>query len=100
MNNTHFVHLPEIGGPDALAPRPFFPSQWLSYALGLIVVYPFLIASLRFRRLRQLHRKYPYTRETLGKMTDDEAFEIQKVVATLEFPLLFARSLQSALFKV
>lgn len=36
----------------------------------------------------------------MSKMTDEEAFQIQKQVAQLEFPLMFIKSLQFALFRV
>ncbi|KAJ5682260.1 hypothetical protein N7462_005425 [Penicillium macrosclerotiorum] len=76
------------------------PNQWIPYALGLLLGYPLLTRSLRYQRLRQLYRKYPYTtRESMAKMTDDEAFEIQKSVAQLEFPFMFVKSLQFALFR-
>lgn len=77
------------------------PRQWLPYALGLLLGYPILASSLRYRRLRNMHKKYPYaTREDMAKMTDDHAFEIQKTIAQLEFPFMFIKSLQFALFRV
>lgn len=77
------------------------PRQWLLYALGLLLGYPILTSCLRYRRLRNLHTKYPYaTREDMAKMTDDHAFEIQKTVAQLEFPFMFIKALQFALFRV
>lgn len=77
------------------------PQQWLPYALGLMLSYPLLTSSLRFRRLRKLHQQYNYpTRESMAKMTDEEAFQIQKTVAQLEFPSMFIKSLQFALFRV
>jgi hypothetical protein len=36
----------------------------------------------------------------MAKMTDDHAFQIQKTVAQLEFPFIFIKSLQFALFRV
>ncbi|KAJ5096468.1 hypothetical protein NUU61_005824 [Penicillium alfredii] len=72
----------------------------LPYALGLLFVYPVVTTSLRFRRRHQLHQQYPYpTRESLARMTDEDAFEIQKTVAQLEFPFMFIKSLQFALFR-
>lgn len=77
------------------------PEQWLPYALGLLVGYPILTNTLRYGRLRKLQKKFNYpTRESLAKMTDDEAFEIQKAVGQLEFPFIFMKSLQFALFRV
>jgi hypothetical protein len=77
------------------------PRQWLPYALGLLVGYPLLTSGLRYQRLRNMYKKYPYvTREDMAKMTDEHAFEIQKAVAQLEFPFMFIKALQFALFRV
>lgn len=77
------------------------PQQWLPYALGLAASYPLLTNALRYQRLRRLHKQYNYpTRESMAKMTDEEAFQIQKTVAQLEFPFMFIKSLQFALFRV
>lgn len=77
------------------------PRQWLPYALGLLLGYPLLTGSLRYQRVRNMYKKYPYaTREDMANMTDDHAFEIQKAVAQLEFPFMFVKSLQFALFRV
>lgn len=73
--------------------------QWLPYAVGLALGYPLLTNSLRYRRLHKLHKQYP-TRESMSKMTDEDAFQIQKAVAQLEFPFMFIKSLQFALFRV
>jgi hypothetical protein len=77
------------------------PRQWIPYALPLLLGYPLIARMLRYRRLRQLHRDYPYkTRADMAKMTDEHAFQIQKAVAQLEFPFIFIKSLQFALFRV
>lgn len=77
------------------------PQQWLPYALGFAAGYPLLTYSLRYQRLRKLHKQYHYpTRESMSQMTDEEAFQIQKAVAQLEFPFMFIKSLQFALFRV
>lgn len=77
------------------------PQQWLPYALALILGYPLLIRILRYQRRDSLHEKYNYpTRESMAKMTDEEAYQIQKQVAQLEFPFMFIKSLQFALFRV
>lgn len=76
-------------------------SQILPYVAGLLLAWPVVTMSLRFYRLRKLHEKYGYhTRESLAKMTDQDAFEIQRQVAQLEFPFMFIKSLQFALFRV
>lgn len=75
--------------------------QLLPYAAGLLLAWPVITISLRFQRLRQMHKKYDYpTRESMATMTDDDAFNIQKNVAQLEFPFMFTKSLQFALFRV
>ncbi|KAJ6143810.1 hypothetical protein N7471_003263 [Penicillium samsonianum] len=74
--------------------------QLLPYAVGLLVAWPVVTTTLRFQRLRKLHKQYAYpTRESMSKMTDEEAFQIQKQVAQLEFPFIFIKSLQFALFR-
>lgn len=71
------------------------------YILAGLAAYPVLCSCLRFRRMRSLHRKYNFpTRESLARMTDDEACEIQKVLLQLEFPFFFVKALQFALFRV
>lgn len=77
------------------------PRQWLPYALGLLVGYPLLTRGLRYQRVRNMYKKYPYaTREDMANMTDNHAYEIQKAVAQLEFPFMFIKALQFALFRV
>lgn len=77
-------------------------SRILPYIIPVLLAYPLLISLLRFRRLHQLHEKYSKysTRESLTQMTDDEAFEIQKQLAQLEFPFIYKKALQFALFRV
>ncbi|KAJ5135199.1 uncharacterized protein N7515_004477 [Penicillium bovifimosum] len=75
-------------------------SELAPYAAGLLLAWPVLAMSLRYRRMRKLQKKYKYpTRESLSKMTDQEAYEIQKEVAQLEFPFMFVKALQFALFR-
>lgn len=77
------------------------PQQWIPYALGLLFGYPLLTGSFRYRRRNKLQKQYNYpTRESMAAMTDEEAFQIQKTVAQLEFPFMFIKSLQFALFRV
>ncbi|KAJ9316910.1 hypothetical protein DTO271D3_2649 [Paecilomyces variotii] len=76
------------------------PRQLLSYTLVGLVIYPTIVSLLRFRRLRKLHRRYHYpTRESMARMTDNEAWEIQKVISELEFPFMYIKALQFALFR-
>lgn len=77
------------------------PRQLLSYTLVGLVIYPTIVSLLRFCRLRKLHRRYHYpTRESMARMTDNEAWEIQKVISELEFPFMYIKALQFALFRV
>lgn len=82
-------------------PLDITSSQLLSYGFLIVAAYPVLVSFLRFRRLKSLHKKYNYpTRASLSRMTDDEAWEIQKAMLELEFPFIFVKALQFALFRV
>lgn len=74
----------------------------LTYTVPLLLAYPVLVSLLRFRRLQQLQKKYKKyaTRESMSEMTDDDAFEIQKQMIQLEFPFIYIKALQFALFRV
>lgn len=77
------------------------PRQWLPYAIALVVGYPLLARSLRYRRVNKTLKKYNYpTRESMAKMTDEEAYQIQKQLGSFEFPFMFLKALQFALFRV
>ena len=77
------------------------PGQLLPYVLAILVAYPFLVSLLRFRRVQWVHQKFKFpNRASLAKMTDDEAWEIQKVLLQLEFPFIYIKALQFALFRV
>ncbi|GLI82072.1 hypothetical protein PoHVEF18_010473 [Penicillium ochrochloron] len=76
------------------------PEQCMLYSLVGLGSYLALASTLRFQRRRNLHRKYPYiTRESMGKMTDQDAFTIQKTILQMEFPFIVLKSLQFALFR-
>jgi hypothetical protein len=67
----------------------------------LLILYLPLVRLLRFRRIEQLKKHYNYsTRAALAKMTDFEAWEIQRAMSQMEFPFTFQLSLQFALFRV
>lgn len=67
----------------------------------LVSAYLGLVQILRFRRLRELQANFRYpTRESYAKMTDDDAWRIQREMGMLEFPFIFYKSIQFALFKV
>lgn len=70
-------------------------------AIPLLLAYPLLTSLLRFHRHHNLHKHYHFpTRESFSRMTDDQAWEIQKVLAQLEFPFIYIKALQFALFRV
>lgn len=77
--------------------------QILTYVvLPVLAAYPVLTSLLRFRRVRKLQQQYSQysTRESFSRMTDRDAWEIQKVIAQLEFPFMYVKALQFALFRV
>jgi hypothetical protein len=78
------------------------PQQQLLFVLLGLATYLSLVSSLRFQRRRSLQKKYSYyaTRESMGKMTDQDAWAIQKTIMQTEFPFIVLKSLQFALFRV
>lgn len=73
----------------------------LAYGLSIIAAYPVLVSLLRFQRLRSLHSRYNFpTRASMASMTLQQAWEIQKTMAQLEFPFIYIKALQFALFRV
>lgn len=73
----------------------------LAYGLSLVAAYPIIVSLLRFRRLKSLHARYYFpTRASLANMTLQQAWEIQKEMAQLEFPMMYLKALQFALFRV
>lgn len=77
------------------------PKQRVLYALLGLTVYMTLVSFLRFQRQRKLQKEYPYpTRESMSKMTDHDAWAIQKQIMQMEFPSTVVKSLQFALFRV
>ncbi|OJD19093.1 hypothetical protein AJ78_00968 [Emergomyces pasteurianus Ep9510] len=74
----------------AWAPNPIFGAA----------VYLFGVALLRNRRIKKNVKKYKYTtRESMAAMSDDDAWEILKVIAEMEFPFIYIKALQFALFR-
>lgn len=81
--------------------KVFDSSNSMVYILLCTAVYIGLVASLRYRRLQYLQKKYSHLRRgTFYKMTDREAWEIQKLIFQLEFPFMALKSLHFALFRV
>lgn len=77
------------------------PQERMVYSFLGLAAYLGLVSSLRFQRQRAIHKKYPYkTRESMSKMTDHDAFSIQKTILQTEFPFIVLKSLQFALFRV
>ena len=75
--------------------------QWKPWIAIVLLVYPLLTAMLRFRRIERLRKQLGYTtRKSFSRMADDDAFAIQQSIAELEFPLVFEKALQCALFRV
>ncbi|KAJ5531913.1 hypothetical protein N7494_008465 [Penicillium frequentans] len=69
-------------------------------SLAAITTYLVLVSSIRFRRRSALHKKYPYqTRNSMSKMTNHDAWAIQKTILQMEFPFIVLKSLQFALFR-
>ncbi|OQD89543.1 hypothetical protein PENANT_c002G08382 [Penicillium antarcticum] len=76
------------------------PHKLLTSMLCLLIAWPVVASSIRNRRARNLVENYPYlNRASMSQMTDEHAFQIQKQVAQLEFPFMFIKSLQFALFR-
>ncbi|KAL8944082.1 MAG: hypothetical protein Q9216_000673 [Gyalolechia sp. 2 TL-2023] len=89
-----------IGHPQHSSGVWILKDQWQRCFLLAILLYPLLAALLRYHRLRNTLKTFPYTtRQSLAQMTDDDAFEIQVIVAQLEFPFTFMKALQFALFR-
>lgn len=77
------------------------PRQRILYALLGLGTYLALASPLRFRRRKKLQKSFPYpTREAMGKMTDHDAWAIQKQILQMEFPFIVLKALQFALFRV
>lgn len=74
--------------------------QYVSYGLPALALYLLIQGRLRYSRARFLKNKYPYTRDTFWRMTDHDAWEIQKSILQLEFPFISLKALQFALFRV
>lgn len=81
--------------------KAFASKNSVAYALICTIVYIGTMASLRYRRMQYLQKRYSHLRRgTFYKMTDREAWEIQKLIFQLEFPFMALKSLQFALFRV
>lgn len=79
--------------------RPWLNSP-ITLTLTTLIAYIALCHTLRFRRLKALQQKYGFgPSRPLSTMTDQEAYEVQTEIAEVEFPSLFEKGLQLALFR-
>ncbi|KAG6041917.1 hypothetical protein E4U41_000406 [Claviceps citrina] len=76
------------------------PSPWRLVIISLAVLYPVVCSVLRFRRVRATRRAFGFSdRRSLAAMTSVQAQSIVRDLTEWEFPFLFRRSIQFALFK-
>ncbi|RAH48197.1 uncharacterized protein BO95DRAFT_408625 [Aspergillus brunneoviolaceus CBS 621.78] len=85
-------------------PSLFSSGAWshpyVTYFILAITSYVTLVNLLRFRIVKWMHKRYNYpTRESFARMTDDDAWAIQKTMLEQEFPFFYLKSLQFALFR-
>lgn len=67
----------------------------------MVLAYVMLCSSLRFRRVRRMKKRLNNPdRKALSEMTNVEAQSIISELYQYEFPMVFLKSLQFALFKV
>lgn len=80
---------------------PIWATSPLAYAFVALTAYAGLCKALRHRRSNQLERKYAFgsAQRPLSSMTTQEAYDIQHTVSDSEFPSIFEKSLQIALFR-
>jgi hypothetical protein len=78
-------------------------SSWKAYVAPTALGYMLLCRALRYRGEKSLRRDMGFPasagREALSHMTNDEAQQIIKYLASWEFPLFHFLSLQFGLFK-
>jgi hypothetical protein len=73
--------------------------KWQGVAL-LSTAYLTACHLLRYRFRDRLRAKYPYkTREDLKSMTMQDAYEIHNAIFATEFPFMFEKALEFALFR-
>jgi hypothetical protein len=70
------------------------------YLIALLIIYLLTVRVLRNARLRATIKAFPYpTRRSFSSMTVEDAYRIQQTVAELEFPTIFQKALEFALFR-
>ncbi|KAI9794243.1 MAG: hypothetical protein M1816_006169 [Peltula sp. TS41687] len=71
-----------------------------TYVSLFLLFYLLLVRLLRHRREKQMRKKFNYPdRESFKSMTDNDACAIQLDLVELEFPTIFEKALQFALFR-
>ena len=80
------------------------PQGWVSYsvlAVAGLLVYTATCSLVRFRRIANTRAKYGFhDRASLRRMTNEEAHQIVKQLASLEAPTFYDLALRMALFRV
>ncbi|RFU72813.1 c6 finger domain-containing [Trichoderma arundinaceum] len=75
-------------------------SPWLLYSVAGATFYAILCSTVRFRRLNSMRKRFNFPdRESLSRMTNEDAQKIVHQMSTFEFPLLYDFSLRYAVFK-
>jgi hypothetical protein len=75
--------------------------NWSLCLSAIVPIYFSLCSILRFRRREIMQKKFDFsTRDSLKAMTTSQAQEILQYLAELEFPTVYVKSLEFALFKV
>ncbi|EHK15613.1 uncharacterized protein TRIVIDRAFT_74437 [Trichoderma virens Gv29-8] len=84
---------------DGLASRLGL-SPWLLYSIAGFTCYAILCSSLRFQRLKTMRKRLNFPdRESLSRMSNEDAQKIVSYISLYEFPLLYDFSLRYAIFK-
>lgn len=80
---------------------PIWLSHRIAYTVAGLLAYASLCRLLRFRRLKQMHRKYGFGApdKPFSSMTNEQAHEILLEISEAEFPTEFERGLQLALLR-
>ncbi|GKT92317.1 dephospho-CoA kinase [Colletotrichum tofieldiae] len=102
-NTTHFGSPGTQGASSFLGYVTLVPKSLASttMAVALVAGWVALCAALRFRRITNFRRQMGFTdRDSLARMTNDQAQLILKNVIEFEFPKMYLLSLQFAIFKI
>ncbi|KAK2875008.1 hypothetical protein FQN49_001870 [Arthroderma sp. PD_2] len=81
--------------------RSWMPFSWVQVALSFILIWPLIVAGLRYHREQQRKRRFPFpTRESFAKMTVRDAWAIQLDLMDTETSSIFLLALKFAIFSV